>query len=308
MKLTVVICTHNRSELLMRTIASLNEAYLPNDCSITLLIIANSCSDDTVPLLNNYRSIQNERNLPLKFSEEPRTGKSYALNLALSLIDDGLVSFVDDDHRVDKNYFQSIKTSINQFPDASILCGQIIPDWTGCEPLWVHDEGKYKIYPLPVPHFQLGTTPIRVTYKTSLPGGGNLIIKYETFSKIGNFSTSLGPIGHNLSGSEDSDFIMRALNAGVIIQYAPTIIQYHYVDQSRLKFSYLIKKSFQRTRSYTLAKNPSRSLIPLYMWRKLLNYLLATLFSFRITKIRFYLMRIASTAGEMTGMIENRNT
>lgn len=309
MKLTVLICTHNRSELLMRTITSLNKALLPDDCIINILVIANACNDDTVIQLKNYLSEQNKKNnLPLIFSEEPKPGKSYALNHGLDIINDGFICFVDDDHRIEKNYFFSINKTIKQYPKVSIFCGQIIPDWTGNEPQWIHDQGKYKIYPLPIPHFVLGSKPILITRKTKLPGGGNLVIRKEVFNKIKGFSTDLGPKGHNLSGSEDSDFILRALDTDILIQYVPTIIQYHFVDLDRLKLSYLILKSFQRTRSFTLAHNPKRSPIPLYMWRKLFNYIFAILFSFNIPKIRFYLMRFASTSGEIIGLIENRIT
>jgi len=304
MKLTVVICTHNRSNLLMLTIASLNEATLPTDCSIDLLVVANSCNDDTLAQLKNYSSSLHY--LPLTIIEEPRTGKSYALNRAIDIVKSDFVCFVDDDHRIDINYFNAITNSIQQNREASILCGRIIPDWTGLEPSWIHDEGKYKIYPLPIPHFELGSNSIEVSRDTKLPGGGNLIAKSAIFKKIGDFSTTLGPKGRSLAGSEDSEFILRALDACLKIQYIPNIIQYHYVDLDRLKLPYLILKSFQRTRSLILAKKPARSSIPLYMWRKLFNYTLAMLFAFNTSKIRFYLMRLASTAGEMIGLIENR--
>lgn len=302
MKLTVVICTHNRADLLMHTITSLNEAPLPIDCSISLLVLANACSDETVSYLKNYQSVNDIKNLPLTFAEEPTPGKSYALNHALEIVENGYICFVDDDHRVDKKYFTSINSCIKQYPEASILCGQIIPDWTGEEPNWIHEQGKYKIYPLPIPHFELGSDPVLIKKDTKLPGGGNLVVKKEVFAKVGNFSTALGPIGHNLAGSEDSEFILRVLDAELSIQYVPDIIQYHYVDLERLTLKNLVIKSFQRSCSITLAHNPAPTAIPLYMWRKLFNYLFAALTSFNITKSRFYLMRIASSLGEMNGL------
>jgi len=90
---------------------------------------------------------------------------------------------------------------------------------------------------------------------------------------------------------------MRALN--------PDIIQYHYVDNNRLKLGYLLVKSFQRTRSITLATKPAKLPIPRYLWRKLMNYSAGILFSFNVNKIRFYLMRFASTMGEMVGTMES---
>lgn len=306
MKLTVLICTHNRADLLMCTIASLNKAILPAECTVNILVIANACTDETISELTQYQNQADITQLPLNYSAEPNPGKSNALNHALDLITDGYICFIDDDHRIDNHYFSMVCIAIKQYSKAAILCGQIIPDWTGQEPGWVHDQGKYKIYPLPIPHFELGLKPTQVTTNTRLPGGGNLIVQREVFNKTGGFSVDLGPKGHNLSGSEDSDFILRALDTGIFIQYSPDIIQYHYVDLDRLKLRYLILKSFQRNRSLTLAHNPGRSVIPLYLWRKLLTYMITILGSFNLPKIRFNLMRIAATSGEIIGLIENR--
>ena len=307
MKLTVVICTHNRSDLLQHTIASLNGVLLPSNCSINLLIIANACSDDTIHQLKNYPAAQNKSYLPLSFAEEPKPGKSYALNHALDIVEDGFICFIDDDHRIDKHYFCAVINAIKDYPELSIFCGRIIPDWTGQEPEWIHDQGAYKIYPLPIPHFELGDQPLPVKPGVKLPGGGNLIVNRDVFNQVGYFSTELGPKGHNLSGSEDSDFIRRVLKADIAIQYIPEIIQYHYVDEERLKLNYLVQKSFQRTRSLIKAKHPDSQSVPLYLWRKLFIYTSHLLFSFNFQKMRFYAMRIASTLGEIVGLKEKIN-
>lgn len=131
---------------------------------------------------------------------------------------------------------------------------------------------------------------------------GNVLASGEDlFQRIGGFNTALGPKGHNLLGSEDSDFVLRALAAGEELRYEPDITRYHFVDIERLKFRYLIQKSFQRTRSITLAYNPGHSRAPRYLWRKLFNYSRRGLTCFSLTKARFYLMRIAATLGEIVG-------
>ncbi|MBE0470370.1 MAG: glycosyltransferase family 2 protein [Methyloprofundus sp.] len=299
-KITIVICTHNRSNLLLNAIHSISDANSLTDQDISILVIANACSDDTLIKLKELKE-QGVR-FPLSFAVEPTPGKSFALAHAINLIDDGFICFIDDDQRVDKNYLQAILNAIHKHPEISFFCGPIFPDWMGTEPSWVHTQDEYKIYPEPVPCFDLGSKPIKITHETTLPAGGTLIVKKDVFQKIGTFSTDLGPKGHNLVGGEDSDFVLRALNAGETILYMPDIIQYHYVDPERLKLSFLILNSFQRTRSFTLINSPDHSAIPLYMWRKLFNYIASLLISFNRIKIRFYLMRIASTIGEISGL------
>ncbi|MEZ0154827.1 MAG: glycosyltransferase family 2 protein [Candidatus Reddybacter sp.] len=302
--LTIVICTHNRANLLKHTIASINSASRPTNCNLSILVIANACRDKTLSELQHYIRAQDlNDDIQLEYREEPRPGKSHALNLALKKIASGYIAFVDDDHKVDSHYFISIVSAISKHPECLLFCGQIIPDWTGEEAPWVHDTGQYKIYPLPVPHFELGATALILDQNQRIPGGGNLIAHINLFQLIGGFCTDLGPSGHNLLGGEDSDFVIRSLEAGQALRYEPSIVQFHYVDLERFKLHYLLQKSFQRSRSITLARNPDSHSIPLYQWRKLINYSAGVLFSFSWKKVRFYLMRIASTLGEMSGCL-----
>ena len=302
MKLTIAICTHNRAELLARTLGSLNQATRPHDCDVEVLVIANACTDGSAAFLRSYSAQMNERNwLRLRWEEEPTPGKSYALNRAIPLMADGIVAFVDDDHRVDRNYLVSIAEAHRKHPHASLLCGRILPDWDGREPGWVHDTGPYRVYPLPVPRYDQGSESHEITPEGPVPGGGNLCLRREVFSRVDGFATDLGPHGHDLGGGEDSDFVYRCLAAGERIQYVPEILQYHYVDPERLRLGYLLRKSFQRSRSTIRVRSRLHTSIPLYMWRKLAGYMLQAVFCLGWAPRRFYLIRLAAALGEVRG-------
>lgn len=304
--LTVVICTHNRCALLARVIGSLNAAQRPARLCVRLLVIANACSDDTQAWLDDYVQRAETGALPLHWLAEPTPGKSFALNRALQAIDSGFVAFVDDDHRVPDDYFSVIAEAIVAHPEASMLCGRIRPDWNGSEPAWVHERGRYRIYPLPVPAFDLGEQPCRVTAASAIPGGGNLVVRRDVFDRVGGFATELGPHGHDLGGSEDTDFVLRALSNGERLHYLPAMVQYHHVDPQRLRLGYLLRKSFQRSRSIIRVKCRGEERIPRYLWRKVGGYLLGAVFCLGTERRRFYLVRLAGAAGEIQGRREAR--
>ena len=305
MQLTVVVCTHNRAQLLARTLASLNHCVRPPRCDVELLVIANACTDRTVEILDAYRNHTDVKNwIPLRWVGEPIAGKSHALNRAVALVEDGILAFVDDDHRVDENYLAEICKASRAYHHAGLICGRILADWDGREPSWVHDTGPYRIYPLPVPNYQQGDQPREVTAEGPAPGGGNLCVRREIFDRVGAFSTELGPHGHDLGGGEDSDFVYRCLAAGERIQYVPGILQYHYVDRERLRFSYLLRKSFQRSRSGIRSQSRQVASVPLYMWRKIATYFMLGVFSLSWPRTRFYLVRLAAALGEARGFLD----
>jgi GT2 family glycosyltransferase len=294
--LTILICTHNRADLLIHTIDSLNKARKADFLLVRIIVVANACTDNTISLVQNYKS-----NIPLSCAVEPIAGKSYALNHGINLIENGIISFIDDDQCVADDFFLAIQSAIEKFSDSSILCGKIIPNWNGTEPDWVHHTGKYQIFPPPITAFDLGESVLDISHTDELPPGGTLIVHKEVFNRVGNFSVAMGPTGHNLVGGEDSEFILRALGSGESITYIPTIVQYHYVDPERLRLGYLMQKSFQRTRSVIVAEHSKKQPVPLYLWRKLSTYFFKLIFSFNLQKIRFYLMRVSATLGEISG-------
>jgi len=304
LRLTVLICTHNRADLLERVLASLNEAIRPA-LPVRILVAANACSDDTMERMQAYQVQQSNRGwLPLRILEVPTPGKSHALNQAIPEIEDELVAFVDDDHRVDKDYLAAIERAAIRWPDAALFCGRILPDWDGTEPSWVHDAGPYRIYPLPVPRYDQGDQPREITAQDGpIPGGGNLVLRRNVFHVTGQFSTALGPQGHDLGGGEDSEFVLRAMSRGARCQYSPEILQHHYVDTERLKLGYLLRKSYQRSRS--ISRIHGNGNVPLYMWRKLAVYGLHSVFSISWAKRRFFWIRTAAAMGEVQGSRES---
>jgi len=298
----VLICTHNRRQLLERTLNSLGETTIPKGCKVGVLVVVNACTDNTLEWLAQ-RLEHHRPGLPLRWMEDPVPGKSHALNFALPQSRGRFIAFVDDDHRVDSRYFSALWAGIKSFSDAELFCGRILPDWTGEEPVWAHDTGKYRIYPLPVPRFEQGEEPKKVAPGTATPGGGNLVIRRELFDMVGPFRLELGPQGHDLGGAEDIEWVRRAINGGHPLYYLPEMVQYHYVDPRRMTLRYVMRKAFERSAS-TARLNPAYlgpMGVPPFMLRKVLGYLGNATFSFHSDRRRFYLTRLAASLGEIKG-------
>lgn len=305
--LSVLICTHNRVDLLAKTLASINLARRPAGTRVEIVVMANGCTDGTLDFLRDYAQRQKERDwLPLRHYEELTLGKSHALNTAFSLPLAPVIAFVDDDHRVDEGYLAAVHRAVRDYPHASLFCGKILPDWTGTEPKWVHDEGPFRITPLPVPRFDQGDLTFELTPDVATPGGGNLVIRRELIAQVGEFSSALGPKGHNLGGAEDLEWVRRAIASGAALQYVPDIVQYHYVDGDRLTTSYLVRKAYERAASVVMFSDlaSKTNSVPLYLYRKLVNYAFAATLSLGADRRRFYIVRLAATLGEIKGFAQ----
>jgi arylsulfatase A-like enzyme/GT2 family glycosyltransferase len=305
-KLTVLICTHNRADLLAKVIASLNAARRPEGWEVGILVIPNACSDATHAQLDDYRVRAAAQGLlPLRWVAEPVPGKSHALNRGAAELDGDWVAIVDDDHRVAEDFLAEIAAAVASHLEATMLCGRILPDWDGREPAWVHDAGPYRIYPLPIPRQEFGQDDRELGLDGPIPGGGNQILQVGALRRVGGFSVELGPQGHDLGGGEDTEYMLRALRQGERLVYVPRIVQYHYVDLSRLRLGYLMRKAFQRSQAGVRFSHLAGRGVPLYAWRKLAGYAARTALSFSWAKTRFFLVRCAASLGEISAMRGN---
>jgi glycosyltransferase involved in cell wall biosynthesis len=302
-KLTVVVCTHDRAELLGRLLDSLASARRPEADAVELLIIANACSDETPGVLEDAGPRLAARGLALRWAEEPQRGKSHALNRALDMLDGDAAVFIDDDHRVDGAFLVEIAKGLSTHPDVNILCGRILPDWDGREPGWVHETGPYRLFPPPVPMFDAGVEARLLDERSFKPGGGNLIVRLPLLRSLGRFATELGPKGHDLAGGEDSEYLKRALDRGEAVLYLPSILHYHHVDLERLRLGRLMRLSYQRSRASARLHHAGAG-EPLFLWRKLAQHLLAAILGPTATRRRYYLVRSAAALGEIRGIAE----
>ena len=302
-RLAVVICTYNRSASLVQTLESIYDCNYSGQERVDILVAANHCSDDTLLRLAAFKNTHPRANLKLDWIEEPRTGKSFALNAAIAHTTHDALCFIDDDQTVETGFLTHLLGGMDTYPDDAIYCGRIWPAWDGSELSWVHTQGAYAIPIRPFPEFDLGTEPLAIPPHDRYPSGGNIAVRRPVFDAVGLFAVELGPTGHNLAGGEDHDFLKRATDKGFPLRYLPKMRQLHAIDPERMSVSYTLRKSFQRSRaSFLIRRDEYRP--RLYMFRKILEHLGNAVFTLNASRRFFYLVRLAASLGELTGAVE----
>ena len=304
MNISIIICTHNRADLLRDALLSIERMSVPKGCNVGLIVVDNASTDNTSDIINTF--IRNKK-FYVKGLFEPRLGKTYALNRAIKSAAGEVLIFVDDDHIVSNGYLDAINKALKENPSYNIFCGRILPNWDGTEPQWVHDNTVYPIRPFPIPCFDLGDKTVEAEPGRGMfiPGAGNLMLKRSVFKKIGLFSEQLGPRGHNLSGGEDIEFIRRALKKGERLIYIPDALQYHQVKKDKLTLTYLVKKAYYRSMAANQFSEKDSlhhfNNIPIYLLRQAFTRFIKSLFAIKHDARRYYLVRFAATLGEIQG-------
>ncbi|MDH3255790.1 MAG: glycosyltransferase [Acidobacteriota bacterium] len=251
-RITVCICTHNRSHSLKRTLESLAGCQLTRTVDWELLLVDNNSSDSTASLAHSYAS-----RLPLRYVFEPAEGLSNARNRALDECLAETIVFTDDDVRVEPIWLAEMLKAVDSRPDVDYFGGRILTEWPNGRPRWLRDEGLPLLGGLLV-HYDLGTELRDYEPTDPLPFGANMALRRRLFAEVGTFRTELGPIGGTPGRGDDSEYISRSRSHGFSGCYVGTATVYHWTNPKRLTLSYLYRYGIEKGRAEP-ALHPDRS-------------------------------------------------
>lgn len=229
-KFSVIICTYNRSEYLLRVLNKLNNQTFSNP-EFEVIVVNNNSPDSTEIVCMDFKKMNPDLNFVYYFEE--RKGLSFARNSGIEISQGEFVIFLDDDAEPIYEYLENINAFLNNYPDCIAAGGRIFPNYETNSPAWMSDF----LLPL-VSAIDLGNNPKKFSgYK--YPIGANMIFKRSIFNKIGNFNTQLGRIGDRLLGGEEKEIFMKLANVTNQIYYIPNAIVYHFIPEKRIQLDYI---------------------------------------------------------------------
>jgi glycosyltransferase involved in cell wall biosynthesis len=256
--LTVVICTRDRPESLLRTLASLAGQ---SDSGFEVVIVDNS-PDGAVA-----RTLVGFEGLTMRYCHEPAPGLSRARNRGLSEVCSELIAWIDDDEVADADWIAWIKRGF-AFPDRpDAVAGVMLPAEleTDAQVNFERYGGFNKgrgIDSVPL----LAGTPSVFDPLYPLPifgSGGNMAFRTETLHAIGGFDNRLGA-GTLTRGGEDTRALSLLLENGSMILYWPPAITWHY---HRRTDEALEKQFFGNSAGLTAFYMSLILTSPKYVWR-----------------------------------------
>jgi glucosyl-dolichyl phosphate glucuronosyltransferase len=274
-KLSVVVCTHDRPEELQRCLAALAELEDPVE-----VVVVDSASATPVEPIASVRLVR---------LEEP--GLSRARNAGLAAATGDLVAFVDDDAAVAPNWARRIAAP---FEDESVGCvgGACLPEFIAERPRWLSDQ---LLQYAGVTRFR---EPQEVRLRRDYPFGANVCFRGAAIAA--GFATDLGRIGSSLLSGEEVIAIDSVLASGKRILLEPRAVVHHLVAPERCRSPYYWRRLWWQ--GITRARAEASAALTL----RLLAALPARLALYVATRDRVHLYRTAETIGYMRESIAAR--
>lgn len=240
MYLSIIICTHNRSNSLSTVLDCLTKQSPTSSFSSEILIIDNNSSDNTKDVVSNYTK---KSSIEIRYIFEPKQGKNRALNTAIKKAKGTIFSFTDDDVvDIPNDWIKNIIESTVKYDEIG-FGGRVLSVNNSLLPSWVTTQGKYRICDgVVVEHDHGNRTFIYPKNTSSPPIGANMFFRKEAFTKYGLFREDLR-IGTKAL-AEDTEFCYRLLGNNEELRYIPEVLLYHPIDRNKLKKDYFKNYAF----------------------------------------------------------------
>ena len=246
MKLSAIICTHNRAALLARALESLcRQTVDPSEYEI--IVVDNNSKDDTPEIV---RTLKNRfPNHPIRLLFEDKQGLSYARNMGYQQASGDYVAYLDDDAIAPANWIEvAQKIATTMTPE--VYGGPIVAYFDQPNPAW------FKL--------QYCTSWRSHTSRNLAPDeyiiGCNMVWKRKVLESLGGFDPLLGMSGDKLGYSEETalQILLRTTVPDARLYYCPDLYVHHVVRPEKWRWNWLIRDRFIHGRSDYYAQSIER--------------------------------------------------
>jgi glycosyltransferase involved in cell wall biosynthesis len=232
--ISAIICTYNRSKLLMGALESLAQQSLDPRC-YEIIVVDNASTDETPETVRAFQGKHPGHTTVLVY--EPQQGLGYARNTGLRHARGKYAAYLDDDARANPDW---LKNAIELFetvkPTPICIGGPVLPFYETPKPEWFKDDYETKTH---------GDKP-RCLCRDEAFSGSNMAWRKESAESLGGFEVSLGVKGSLLNLGEETalfDRVWRSFDHPVLY-YSPRLSVHHLITSYQMTISYRLKWEF----------------------------------------------------------------
>lgn len=232
-KLSIIICTYNRAEILKECLTALVHQEI-SKAVYEVIIINNNSSDNTQIVAEKYANDYPN----FKVVKELSQGLSHARNRGYQEASTDWVAYIDDDAKVHTDFVEQTLFTIKNH-DFDAFGGIYLPWYKYGKPKWLPKNfGTNKI-----------DKPKKIKkVKHDLIHGGVMVIKKEVLMKVGGFSVNFGMTGDKIAYGEETALFLQMEKEGFSLGFNPLLKIDHLVAQYKLNLIWHIKAAYAHGR------------------------------------------------------------
>jgi len=260
-RISAVVCTHNRAAYLRKALHSLIDQTLAQDL-YEIIVVDNDSQDNTKQVVSELSAVPS-----LRYLHEPLIGLSRARNTGWRHAEGVYVAYLDDDAVACPEWLATFLDVFEIFePAPGCVGGKCEPIWEARRPDWLADEmlGRLSV-------FHWSDVPTILNEKQWL-SGCNIAFPRELLRLVGGFREDLGRQGTTLGAGEETHLQQQLHSLGRCSVYHPDIVVGHHVSPSRLTKRWFREAAYRMGLSEAIMLNLDHGLsLALRVWLALIK-------------------------------------
>ena len=230
-KVSVVVCTYNRANILEICLNSLANQTVASDF-YEVLVIDNNSTDNTKDVTHKFI----EQNSNFKYFLESKQGLSYARNRGWQEALGEYVAYTDDDCKLPEQWLAVAKKIIEEI-SPGVFGGPSLPFYISPKPAWFKDRYASNV---------LLDEKARPLKENEYVFGMNIFVQRSLLEQLSGFDSNLGMSGKAIAYGEETDLIIRIRSTmpDKLIYFDPNLYVHHLVRPEKMTMKWVIKQRF----------------------------------------------------------------
>ncbi len=218
-RISVIVCTHNRAALLPNLIDQLRNQKYPAD-AFEIIVVDNGSTDQTKQVVEKCT---NAPGVPVHYISENRTGVTFARNRGAEISRYPTLAYLDDDCCVGQDWLAQMVRGFELREDVAVVGGRVVLDWSQqARPAWLGPE----LEPWLAENSSLGDQPRLLGNKIQVMEG-NMALTRQAWSDAGGFLGMEQFGSRNMSAGEVLYLLHQIRQRGGQVAFIPQAVAAH---------------------------------------------------------------------------------
>ncbi len=207
-----IVCTRDRVRALAACIRSIEAACDAYGAMTSELVVVDNGSTDGTPV--ELRRIAAASRMKITLVTEPHPGLAAARNAGMERARGRILVFIDDDCEIDRTYLSDLERHYANGGQRVIRGGRV-------------ELGNSCDQPFTIKRSKIPARLSRDVHPGGFVLGCNMTMHREVAALVGRFDERFGA-GAPLHSAEDTDYLVRAFQLGIPVEYVPDMTVFHH--------------------------------------------------------------------------------
>lgn len=231
---SIIFATCDRQDILKKSLEGYKHLQFSKE-KFEIIVVDNACLKSTAKMVNEY-----QKSLPIQYYQEPKKGKNYALNLALTKASGEWYVFTDDDVIPSDDWLANILLGTKKWSEHLVFGGAILPDINKF-PDWLDlsnkkVKGAFVIKNLDGVDQDIHPTAI---------WGPNMVVHSSFFEKGMIFNVDIGPSGKDYIMGSETELLNRLHLQDIKAKYLCNSKVSHQIREEQLTKKWVLGRAYR---------------------------------------------------------------